>query len=198
MNAQRTRGFSPTARSSAAIRRSQNGSYRSYQARPGGGLLREWNLQIPGNTICRAAGRRTPLDAARLGGGMDGSQEGSRLRTDMSSDCRRGIQDASQEPERRLPVSERLDAVALAQARQPGMVWIHGGGYLGGGGCEDGTDGSNLASLGVTVVSFNYRLGAFGYLAHPEFGSNFGLQDQIAALQWVRENIEAFGGDPEC
>ena len=73
------------------------------------------------------------------------------------------------------------------EARQPVMVWIHGGGYLGGGGCEDGTDGSRLASLGVTVVSFNYRLGAFGYLAHPKLGSNFGLQDQIAALQWVRK-----------
>ena len=84
------------------------------------------------------------------------------------------------------------------QARQPVMVWIHGGGYLGGGGCEDGTDGSHLAALGVTVVSFNYRLGAFGYLAHPKLGSNFGLQDQIAALRWVRENIEHFGGDPEC
>ena len=84
------------------------------------------------------------------------------------------------------------------EARQPVMVWIHGGGYLGGGGCEDGTDGSQLAALGVTVVSFNYRLGAFGYLAHPKLGSNFGLQDQIAALQWVRENIEHFGGDPAC
>ena len=78
------------------------------------------------------------------------------------------------------------------------MVWIHGGGYLGGGGCEDGTDGSQLSALGVTVVSLNYRLGASGYLAHPKLGSNFGLQDQIAALQWVRENIEHFGGDPEC
>lgn len=82
-------------------------------------------------------------------------------------------------------------------ARQPVMVWIHGGGYLGGGGCEDGTDGSQLAALGVTVVSFNYRLGAFGYLAHPKLGSNFGLQDQIAALRWVQENIEQFGGDPD-
>ena len=73
------------------------------------------------------------------------------------------------------------------QARQPVMVWIHGGGYLGGGGCEDGTDGSHLAALGVTVVSFNYRLGAFDHLAHPELGSNFGLQDQIAALQWCEK-----------
>lgn len=83
------------------------------------------------------------------------------------------------------------------EARQPVMVWIHGGGYLGGGGCEDGTDGSQLAALGATVVSFNYRLGAFGYLAHPKLGSNFGLQDQIAALRWVRDNIAQFGGDPE-
>ncbi|MEV7283327.1 carboxylesterase family protein [Streptomyces sp. NPDC093252] len=82
-------------------------------------------------------------------------------------------------------------------ARRPVMVWIHGGGYLGGGGCEDGTDGTHLASLGVTLVSVNYRLGAFGYLAHPGLGSNFGVQDQIAALRWVRENIEGFGGDPD-
>jgi para-nitrobenzyl esterase len=83
-------------------------------------------------------------------------------------------------------------------AKQPVMVWIHGGGYLGGGGCEDGTDGSQLAARGVTVVSFNYRLGALGYLAHPLLGSNFGLQDQIAVLRWVQENIEQFGGDPNC
>ena len=70
-----------------------------------------------------------------------------------------------------------------SQARQPVMVWIHGGGYLGGGGCEDGTDGSHLAAQGVTVVRFNYRLGAFGYLAHPNLGSNFGLEDQIVALR---------------
>lgn len=79
----------------------------------------------------------------------------------------------------------------------PVMVWIHGGGYLGGGGCEDGTDGTRLASRGAVIVSFNYRLGAFGYLTHPEMGSNFGVQDQIAALIWVRDNIEAFGGDPD-
>jgi para-nitrobenzyl esterase len=84
-----------------------------------------------------------------------------------------------------------------ATARQPVMVWIHGGGNLGGSGCEEPTDGSILATLGVTVVSFNYRLGAFGFLAHPDVGANFGLQDQIAVLQWVHVNIIAFGGDPD-
>jgi para-nitrobenzyl esterase len=81
-------------------------------------------------------------------------------------------------------------------ARQPVMVWVHGGGNLGGAGCEDAYDGAALAERGVTVVTFNYRLGAFGFLAHPHVGANFGVQDQIAALQWVQENISAFGGDP--
>ncbi|WP_447949586.1 carboxylesterase/lipase family protein [Microbacterium aurum] len=88
-------------------------------------------------------------------------------------------------------------ATTDAEAKQPVMVWIHGGGYLGGSGCEDGTDGASLARRGVTVVSFNYRLGAFGYIADPELGTSFGLQDQLAALHWVQDNIAAFGGDPD-
>lgn len=82
-----------------------------------------------------------------------------------------------------------------SSARQPVMFWIHGGGNLGGGGCEDAYDGSSLAAKGVTVVTFNYRLGAFGFLAHPDVGANFGVLDQLAALSWVRANIAAFGGD---
>jgi para-nitrobenzyl esterase len=81
-------------------------------------------------------------------------------------------------------------------ARQPVMVWIHGGGHLSGAGSEAFTDGSNLAKAGVTMVAINYRLGAFGYLNHSVLGANFGVLDQIAALRWVQENIEAFGGDP--
>ncbi len=84
-----------------------------------------------------------------------------------------------------------------ASARQPVMVWIHGGGNLGGAGSEDATDGSALAALGVTVVSFNYRLGALGFLAHPSLGCNFAVLDQIAALRWVQQNIQAFAGDPD-
>ena len=83
-----------------------------------------------------------------------------------------------------------------AGARQPAMVWIHGGGNLGGSGSEDAFDGTRLAKRGVTVVTFNYRLGAFGFLAHPDIGANFGVLDYVAALQWVATNIAAFGGDP--
>ncbi|MFB6549302.1 carboxylesterase/lipase family protein [Streptomyces sp. NPDC056405] len=82
-------------------------------------------------------------------------------------------------------------------ARQPVMVWIHGGGFVGGAGSEDGLDGTSLSGQGVTVVTLNYRLGAFGYAAHPDIGANFAVLDQIAALKWVAENIEAFGGDPD-
>jgi para-nitrobenzyl esterase len=82
------------------------------------------------------------------------------------------------------------------EAHQPVMVWIHGGGNLGGAGSEDAFDGAHLARQGVTVVTFNYRLGAFGFLAHKSIGANFAVLDQVAALSWVASNIAAFGGDP--
>jgi para-nitrobenzyl esterase len=86
----------------------------------------------------------------------------------------------------------------------PVMVWIHGGGFVGGSGANVTYDGRRLAELGVVVVTINYRVGVFGYLAHPgltresDAGAcgNYGLLDQMAALRWVRENIAAFGGDP--
>jgi len=80
-------------------------------------------------------------------------------------------------------------------ARQPVMVWVHGGGYLGGAGSEDAYDGASLARRGITVVTMNYRLGAFGFLAHPDAGANFGVLDVLASLEWVAENVAAFGGD---
>lgn len=83
-----------------------------------------------------------------------------------------------------------------SNAQQPVMVWIHGGGNLGGAGSEDAFDGTELAKQGVTVVTFNYRLGAFGFIAHPDIGCNFAVLDQISALEWVANNIESFGGDP--
>src|SRR5262249_54885210 len=92
-----------------------------------------------------------------------------------------------------------------ADARHaPVFVWIHGGSLTGGSGREMLYDGARLASRGIIVVSINYRLGILGYLAHLEFSAespdhvsgNYGLLDQIQALRWVHDNIEAFGGDP--
>jgi para-nitrobenzyl esterase len=84
----------------------------------------------------------------------------------------------------------------------PVMVWIHGGGFRAGGGADPTTRGDVLAREGVVLVTFNYRLGALGFLAHPlleradEPWANYGLLDMVAALEWVQRNIGAFGGDP--
>ena len=91
-----------------------------------------------------------------------------------------------------------------ASERLPVMVWIYGGGFRAGSASEPRQDGSRLARKGVVVVSMNYRLGVFGFFAHPELSAesgrkasgNYGLLDQLAALRWVRENVAAFGGDP--
>ncbi len=88
--------------------------------------------------------------------------------------------------------------------RRPVMVWIHGGGFFAGFGGEERHNGGPLARKGAVVVTINYRLGAFGFMAHPALAAespdhssgNYGLLDQIAALQWVQRNIARFGGDP--
>ena len=91
---------------------------------------------------------------------------------------------------------------AGTDAKQPVMVWIHGGGLSLGWGHQRTYDGTDLAARGVVLVSINYRLGALGFLAHPLLSAeggvsgNYGLLDQVAALQWVQRNIAAFGGDP--
>lgn len=87
---------------------------------------------------------------------------------------------------------------------RPVMVWIHGGSLVSGTGAESLYDGRAFAREGVIVVTINYRLGPLGWLAHPALSAedpqglsgNYGLMDQIAALEWVRDNISAFGGDP--
>jgi len=86
----------------------------------------------------------------------------------------------------------------------PVMVWIHGGALTRGSGSGAVYDGTELAKKGVVLVTINYRLGVFGYMAHPELSAeskhnrsgNYGTSDQIQALRWVQNNIEAFGGDP--
>jgi len=94
--------------------------------------------------------------------------------------------------------------VGATAPRRPVMVWIHGGGFFAGFGGEERHNGARLAEKGAVVVTLNYRLGALGFFAHPGLAAesphgasgNYGLLDQIAALQWVRRNISQFGGDP--
>ena len=91
-----------------------------------------------------------------------------------------------------------------AEAGLPVMVWIHGGGLQTGAGSTFLYDGESLAGRGTVLVTINYRLGPMGFLAHPELSAesesgssgNYGILDQIAALQWVQANIVRFGGDP--
>jgi carboxylesterase 2 len=89
-------------------------------------------------------------------------------------------------------------------SKYPVYVWIYGGRFSGGAASNALYDGAGLAAKGVVVVSMNYRLGALGFLAHPELSANsssgtsgnYGLVDQQAALHWTNENIASFGGDP--
>ncbi len=135
-----------------------------------------------------------------------------------------GIRDATQRAASPPQGPSRLDAVmgksdfaqdedcltvsvwtpAADNKRRPVFVWLHGGAYQSGGGNQVFYDGGNLAAVGDMVfVGVNYRLGALGYLylpgaeAHGAAPANRGLLDQMAALEWVQQNIEAFGGDPE-
>jgi para-nitrobenzyl esterase len=95
-------------------------------------------------------------------------------------------------------------APAEPKVNLPVMVWIYGGGFQQGSAANPTFDGTRLAERGVVVVSVNYRVGVFGFLAHNELtaessqhaSGNYGLLDQVAALQWVKRNIGAFGGDP--
>ena len=89
--------------------------------------------------------------------------------------------------------------------RMPVMVWIYGGGFTTGASNISIYNGRHLAEQGIVAVSFNYRVGPFGFMAHPLLSEespngvsgNYGMLDQIAALEWVQENVEAFGGDPD-
>ncbi|GLU34269.1 carboxylesterase family protein [Trinickia caryophylli] len=91
-----------------------------------------------------------------------------------------------------------------AEERVPVLIYFHGGGFVAGDGSEPRYDGANFAARRVVTVTVNYRLGVFGFMAHPDARSesssggsgNYGLLDQHAALRWVRENIARFGGDP--
>jgi para-nitrobenzyl esterase len=98
----------------------------------------------------------------------------------------------------------RSGASASASGKLPVIVWIYGGGFVNGGSSPPTYAGARLAQQGVVLVSFNYRLGRFGFFAHPGLtregetgvGGNYGFMDQLAALKWVQRNVAAFGGDP--
>ncbi|MFL5789157.1 MAG: carboxylesterase/lipase family protein [Flavisolibacter sp.] len=91
------------------------------------------------------------------------------------------------------------------KSKLPVLVYFYGGGFVAGDGSEARYDGESMAKKGIVALTVNYRLGVFGLLAHPELtnesphhsSGNYGLMDQSAALKWVKENIEAFGGDPD-
>jgi para-nitrobenzyl esterase len=97
-----------------------------------------------------------------------------------------------------------VPADATDRSKLPVMVWIHGGGYAVGSGSEPRHDGDTLPTKGVVLVTINYRLGVFGFLATPDLAresngsaGNYGLMDMVAALEWVKANIRNFGGNPQ-
>ena len=104
-----------------------------------------------------------------------------------------------------LNVWTPVDARRAGKARLPVLVYIYGGGFVAGESSEPRYDGAATAAQGVVVVTLNYRLGIFGFFAHPQLtaespfkaSGNYGLLDQAAALAWVSRNIAAFGGDPK-
>jgi para-nitrobenzyl esterase len=126
---------------------------------------------------------------------------------DFCSDCMQvvgpeGIRTTPSENCLGLNVWRPHGEVAI-DALLPVLVWIHGGGYVGGGSSIPWFDGASFARQGMVFVSFNYRLGRFGFFAPSALidnteapYANYGYLDQIAALRWVRENISGFGGDP--
>ena len=143
---------------------------------------------------------RSPLPPMAWQGVLDATAFRSRC---WSPPLRGAVQPGGQGSEDCLTANV-WTAAQSTNERRPVMVWIHGGGFQTGfpPPVAPVTDGARFAAKGVVLVSFNYRLGVFGFLSHPALdregtpSGNVGLQDQIAALKWVRANIAQFGGDP--
>ena len=145
---------------------------------------------------------RAPQPAARWTGERDATKYGAHcaqnhVYNDMIFQDDGGSEDC-------LFLNIYAPAAAAATGKLPVMFWIHGGGFAGGGSNEPRHNGDFLPLKGVVLVTINYRLGVFGFLATSDLAKeqggaagNYGLMDQIAALQWVRANIKEFGGDPD-
>ncbi len=135
--------------------------------------------------------------------------KGVRAATEYSSDCMQLPFPSDAAPLGTKPAEDCLYLNVWApvhrnSAKLPVMVWIYGGGFVNGGSSPAVYDGTHFAENGVVFVSFNYRVGRFGFFAHPALTKedpkallgNYAYLDQIAALQWVRKNIAKFGGNP--
>jgi para-nitrobenzyl esterase len=102
------------------------------------------------------------------------------------------------EPESEDCLSLNVWTPAADDKKRAVMMWVHGGAFIMGSGIDPMYEGSYLAKRGdIVVVTINYRLGSFGYLYVPGSTVNIGMLDQVAALRWIRDNIAAFGGDPD-
>jgi para-nitrobenzyl esterase len=134
---------------------------------------------------------------------------GVRAATEYSADCMQVPFPSDAAPLGTTPAEDCLYAnvwrPAGAGKKLPVMVWIYGGGFVNGGASPPTYAGANLAREGIVFVSFNYRVGRFGTFALPQLSAenpdkgrlgNYGAMDQISALEWVKRNIAAFGGDP--
>lgn len=158
-----------------------------FAAPPVGDLRWQAPKPAPSWSGVRAADRFSANCTQRAaGGGAFPPHGGDRSATTMSEDCL---------------YLNIYTAAKSAGDKRPVMVWIHGGAFTSGAGAI--YEGEELARKGVVVVTINYRLGVFGFFAHPELAKesghhssgNYALLDQIAALKWVQKNIAAFGGD---
>lgn len=133
---------------------------------------------------------------------------GVREATSFGNDCMQKPFASDAAPLGETPAEDCLYLNVWTPAEQakpaPVLIWIHGGGYVNGGASPAVYDGTEFAKAGVVFVSFNYRLGRFGFFAHPALTAanegqlgNYAFMDQIAAVKWVKDNIAAFHGDPE-
>ncbi|MFC3593318.1 carboxylesterase/lipase family protein [Novosphingobium piscinae] len=135
--------------------------------------------------------------------------KGVRVAQDFAPDCMQTPSPTSEAPLRTTPSEDCLylnvwkPAAAKKGAKQPVLVWIYGGAFIRGGSSPASYDGTAFARAGIVFVSFNYRVGRFGFFSHPALSAeagkpvgNFAMEDQVAALKWVRANIPSFGGDP--